>query len=336
MAVQVTPVKNWRGMPIATRWWKSPLTRKRRESVPRWPSASLPWMSAVVVAVAVTGLVGLSSAVAEPVDPANSVRRARTAAEGDDPAAVLPPAPGSPSQDRPIGVANEGIELQAVQSTDAAPAERLQFSTQTNREEVQEYDPWEPYNEKMFAFNHDVFDRFLLKPAATVWDKVVPDWLQQSLANAFDNLGMPRRLVNSLLQAKFRGAAREVTRFFINTTFGIAGFFDIAKDSGLQKSDEDTGQTLGFYGVGPGPYLILPILSPLTVRDGIGYAADIALDPLNYFIPFAASMGRRAGETVNDRSGNLELFQSVEENTVDLYSAVRNAYLQRRQRAIEE
>ncbi len=304
--------------------------------MPRWPSASLPWMSAVVVAVAVTGLVGLSSAVAEPVDPANSVRRARTAAEGDDPAAVLPPAPGSPSQDRPIGVANEGIELQAVQSTDAAPAERLQFSTQTNREEVQEYDPWEPYNEKMFAFNHDVFDRFLLKPAATVWDKVVPDWLQQSLANAFDNLGMPRRLVNSLLQAKFRGAAREVTRFFINTTFGIAGFFDIAKDSGLQKSDEDTGQTLGFYGVGPGPYLILPILSPLTVRDGIGYAADIALDPLNYFIPFAASMGRRAGETVNDRSGNLELFQSVEENTVDLYSAVRNAYLQRRQRAIEE
>ena len=304
--------------------------------MPRRPNSSMPWVGAAVVAVAFAGLVGTSSALAEPVDSSIAAPGARTAAEGDIPAAGLQPAPETPLQDRPVGVATEEIELEAVQLTGGAPAERLQFSTQTDREELQEYDPWEPYNEKMFAFNHDVFDRYLLKPVATVWDKVVPNWLQQSLANAFDNLGMPRRLVNSLLQAKFRGAGREVTRFFINTTFGIAGFFDIAKDSGLQKSDEDTGQTLGFYGVGPGPYLILPILSPLTVRDGIGYAADIALDPLNYFIPFAASMGRRAGETVNDRSGNLELFQSVEENTVDLYSAVRNAYLQRRQRAIEE
>jgi phospholipid-binding lipoprotein MlaA len=252
------------------------------------------------------------------------------------PATVQRPAPGSPSQDRPVGVASEEIELEAVQLTGAAPAKRLQFSTQTDREELQEYDPWEPYNEKMFAFNHDVFDKYLLKPVANVWDKVVPDWLQQCLANAFDNVGMPRRLVNSLLQAKFRGAGREVTRFFINSVFGIGGFFDIAKDSGLQKSDEDTGQTLGFYGVGPGAYLILPILPPLTVRDGIGYVADAALDPLSYFIPFAASAGRWAGESVNTRSQNLELFQSVEENTVDLYSAVRNAYLQRRQKAIEE
>jgi len=304
--------------------------------VPRRPSISLPVMGGVVVAWAIACLVGLSGAVAEPVDPSNSVRPARTAAEGDMPATVVRPGPGSLSQDRPVGVANEEIELEAVQLTGGAPAERLQFSTQTDREELQEYDPWEPYNEKMFAFNHDVFDRYLLKPVATVWDKVVPDWLQQSLANAFDNLGMPRRLVNSLLQAKFRGAGREVTRFILNTTIGVAGFFDIAKDSGLQKSDEDTGQTLGFYGVGPGPYLILPILPPLTVRDGIGYVADAALDPLSYFIPFAATVGRWAGETVNDRSGNLEFFQSVEENTVDLYSAVRNGYLQRRQRAIEE
>jgi phospholipid-binding lipoprotein MlaA len=77
-------------------------------------------------------------------------------------------------------------------------------------------------------------------------------------------------------------------------------------------------------------------LPPFTVRDGIGYAADVALDPLNYFIPLAASFGKRGGETVNDRSRNLEFFHSVEENTVDLYSAVRNAYLQRRQRAIEQ
>ncbi len=307
--------------------------------MPRRSSESLWCMMAVVVAVVIAGLVGATSSIAEVVDSSINVRQAGIVAEGDASVAGLPPAPAEPLQPVPIGVAKEEeISLEGVQSTGEAPAERMQFSTQTDKEEEEmaEYDPWEPYNETMFSFNHDVFDRFVLKPVATAWDTVVPDWMQTSLTNAFDNLGMPRRVVNNLLQAKFKRAGLELVRFFINTTFGIAGFFDIAKDGGPDKYDEDTGQTLGFYGVGPGPYLILPILSPLTVRDGIGYVADAALDPLSYFIPFAASMGRWAGETVNDRSGNLEFFQSVEENTVDLYSAVRNAYLQRRQRAIEE
>ena len=293
-------------------------------------------MVAVVVAIAIAGLAGVSGAIAEVLDSSIDVRQAGMRAEGDAPVEGLPAAPADPSQPPPVGVADKGIALEAVQSTDAAPAGRMRFSTQTDEGQMEEYDPWEPYNEKMFSFNHDVFDRFLLKPVATAWDKVVPDWMQTSLANAVDNLGMPRRVVNNLLQAKFKRAGREMVRFFINTTFGIAGFFDIAKDSGLEKSDEDTGQTLGVYGVGPGPYLILPILPPLTVRDGVGAVVDVALDPLNYFIPFAASMGRRAGETVNTRSQNLEFFESVEETTVDFYSAVRNAYLQRRQRAIEE
>ena len=307
--------------------------------MPRRSSES-PWgMIAVVVAVVIAGLGGVSSSVAEVVDSSISVRQAWVVAEGDAPVTGLPPAPTESPQPVPIGIAREEeISLEAVQSTGEAPAERMQFSTQTDREEEEmaEYDPWEPYNEKMFSFNHDVFDRFFLKPVATACDTVVPDWMQTSLANAFDNLGMPRRVVNNLIQAKFKRAGLELVRFFINTTFGIAGFFDIAKDGGPEKYDEDTGQTLGFYGVGPGPYLILPLLPPLTVRDGIGYVADVALDPLNYFIPLAASFGKRGGETVNDRSRNLEFFHSVEENTVDLYSAVRNAYLQRRQRAIEE
>lgn len=293
-------------------------------------------MVAVIVAIAIAGLSGVTGAIAEVVDSSNNVRQDGIRAEGDAPVAGIPLTAADPSQPLPAGVANEEIALEAVESTEGAPAERMRFSTQSDQEEMAEYDPWEPYNEKMFSFNHDVFDRFLLKPVATAWDKVVPDWMQTSLANAFDNLGMPRRVVNNLLQAKFKRAGLEVVRFFINTTFGIAGFFDIAKDSGLEMYDEDTGQTLGVYGVGPGPYLILPLLPPLTVRDGIGYAADAALDPLNYIIPFAASLGRRAGDTVNTRSQNLEFFESVEENTVDLYSSVRNAYLQRRQRAIEE
>jgi phospholipid-binding lipoprotein MlaA len=203
-------------------------------------------------------------------------------------------------------------------------------------EEIEEYDPWEPYNEKMFSFNHDVVDRFVLKPVATAWDAILPDAVQRSLGNVFENLGMPRRLVNNLLQFKFKGAGYEVTRFLLNSTIGIGGIFDIAKEAEVPRSNEDTGQTLAVYGVAPGPYLILPFLPPLTVRDGIGFAADLAMHPLSYFIPFVAVVGGGATNVVNDRSQNLEFFESVEENVIDLYSAVRNAYLQRRQKEIQE
>jgi phospholipid-binding lipoprotein MlaA len=117
---------------------------------------------------------------------------------------------------------------------------------------------------------------------------------------------------------------------------GVLGFFDVATELGLAKSEADTGQTLGVYGVGPGPYLVLPLLPPLTVRDGMGFAADSAMNPLNYVVPFAANTGSRGANTVNERSLNLEAFEEFEEGTFDLYTAVRNAYLQRRHRAIQE
>lgn len=219
------------------------------------------------------------------------------------------------------------------QSTGVVAARQVEGAVMLEREQIEEYDPWEPYNETMFSFNHNIFDRYVLKPVATTWD-YLPDPVQESLGNAFDNIAMPRRLVNNLLQAKFKGAGNELARFGINTTVGIVGLFDVAKTYGLEKSDADTGQTLGVWGVGPGPYLILPFLPPLTARDAFGFAADTAMDPLNYFIPLAGSFGRRGGDGINTRSQNLELFESVEESTVDLYSAVRNAYLQRRHRAI--
>lgn len=222
------------------------------------------------------------------------------------------------------------------QSTEAVAAQQMDGADAPGIEQIEEHDPWEPYNEKMFAFNHDVFDRYLLKPVATAWDKVLPDRVKEGIANAFDNVGMPRRVINNALQGKFKGAGLELTRFVMNSTVGIAGFFDVAKAVGMTKRDADTGQTLGKYGVGPGPYLILPFLPPLDVRDAIGFAADVGMDPLNYVIPIVASVGSTAGQTVNTRAENLEFFESVEEATVDLYSAVRNAYLQRRQRAIQE
>ena len=202
-------------------------------------------------------------------------------------------------------------------------------------DEAEEYDPWEPFNEKMFEFNRQL-DRYVLKPVATGWSKVVPEELRRSLRNAAANVGMPRRLVHSLLQGKVQGAIREVGRFVLNSTIGMGGLFDVARFEGVPPSDEDAGQTLGFYGVGPGPYLVLPVLAPSTVRDTIGAGLDALLDPLSFILPFSGSLARRVGETVNERSLTLELFQEIEESVLDLYSAVRNGYLQRRERAIRE
>jgi phospholipid-binding lipoprotein MlaA len=199
-----------------------------------------------------------------------------------------------------------------------------------------DYDPWRPFNEKMFFFNHGILDRFFLKPVAKGWNKVVPDVGKRGLDRAFDNLGMPKRVVNNLLQGRFSGAGREVARFGVNTTIGVVGFLDVAKAQlHIERSDADTGQTLGVYGFGPGPYLVLPTLQPLTVRDGIGYGVDGLIDPLGFFMPFVAATGMSIIKQVNERSLNLEVFQDVEDSVLDLYSAVRNGYLQRRHGSIE-
>jgi phospholipid-binding lipoprotein MlaA len=198
-------------------------------------------------------------------------------------------------------------------------------------------DPWEGFNEKMFRFNREIVDRFLLKPVATGWDFVFPDPVQRGFHNFFDNLAVVRRVVNNTLQLKLTGAATELARFTINSTVGVVGFFDVAKDAfGIDQRDEDTGQTFGVWGMGPGPYLILPFLPPLTVRDGFGYAFDAAMTPYTYFIPWWGSVAVTATNTVNERSLNLERFERVAESTVDLYGAVRNGYLQRRAAAIKQ
>jgi ABC-type transporter lipoprotein component MlaA len=131
-----------------------------------------------------------------------------------------------------------------------------------------ESDPLESFNEKMFWFNREVLDRYLLKPIATAWDFVLPDPFQRGIHNVFDNLAVVRRVVNNTLQLKLTGAATELARFTINSTVGLVGFFDVARDAfGIQQRDEDAGQTFGVWGIGPGPYLVLPFLPPLTATD---------------------------------------------------------------------
>ncbi len=240
---------------------------------------------------------------------------------------------------------------------DASSEEPLDPFSKPGDEAGDEYDPWEPLNSKVFEFNRQL-DRWVLKPVAKGYNFIVPNVVQVGVSNIFYNSRATPRFLNNMFQGKFTGAGIEVGRFLINTTVGIGGFFDVAQHYfKLTTPEEDTGQTLGFYGVPPGPYLMIPILGPYTVRDLAGYAGDIALNPIYWLIlptmhnidsiptvvsideraaTYAISIGARATEVVNERSLNLEKFQGVEESTLDLYAAVRNAYLQKRAKAIQE
>ena len=199
------------------------------------------------------------------------------------------------------------------------------------------HDPWESFNSEMFQFNYNM-DRYVLKPAAKGYNAVVPPDVQGSIANVFHNLGFITRFVNSLFQGKFGRAGIETKRFLINTTIGVAGLFDVAKyvfDTEAPPS-EDFGQTLAVYGIQSGPFLVLPFMPPFTVRDAVGFAGDIAMNPINYVIPFLPNLGLNAEDRMNERSLNLEKFEGIEESTVDLYGAVRSGYFQRRAKDIRE
>jgi phospholipid-binding lipoprotein MlaA len=219
----------------------------------------------------------------------------------------------------------------------------------------EEYDPWEPVNTNIFSFNLKV-DRYVLKPVAKGYDFILPDVVQVGVSNIFSNLRFAPRFLNNMFQGKLKGAGIEVGRFLINSTVGLVGFFDLATKVNLVTPEEDLGQTLGFYGVKPGPYVVLPLLPPFTVRDFVGYVGDVFLNPINWLVvpiievdhvpsviahknrmtTSIIQTGSRVGEIVNERSRNLEKYQGVEEATLDLYSAVRNAYLQKRAQAVRE
>jgi phospholipid-binding lipoprotein MlaA len=261
-------------------------------------------------------------AVAQPASPPLSVIAVSRPADTSFPATSLE------AEARPVESVDPAAPVVVAQATQpAAPPDEVDDL----------YDPWEPFNEKMFDFNVKL-DRYVLKPVARVYKTVVPDPFQVMISNGFDNIRVVPRVVNNLLQGKMGGAGREMSRFLINSTAGIGGLFDPAKDYwGIRPSNEDFGQTLGTWGAGPGPYLVLPVLAPTTVRDGVGLGVDTLIDPLGYFIGwFPTRFVMKIGDTVNDRALNYDLFQGVEETTIDLYSSVRHFYLKRREQQIKE
>jgi phospholipid-binding lipoprotein MlaA len=247
-----------------------------------------------------------------------------------EPVAAVAPSGSADAEIAPEAREVDGRDPIVLAQTQPASPERVEA------ESDEEYDPLEKFNELMFEINRNL-DRFVLKPVATVYRWVVPEPIEILIANGFDNIAFVPRTANSLLQGKWGGAGREVGRFLINSSLGIGGLFDAARYWGIEKSREDFGQTLGVWGLGPGPYLVLPLMEPMTIRDGIGRGVDALMNPLTWVGPgFWISVGLKAAEIVNDRALNLELFQGLEESVIDLYSAVRNGYLRRREQMIRE
>jgi phospholipid-binding lipoprotein MlaA len=213
-----------------------------------------------------------------------------------------------------------------------AQMETLPSGPPAKPQEVQasvENDPIESINRKIFWFN-DNLDVYVLEPVAKGWHWVLPDRVETSVTNFFYNLRFPIHTLNDLLQGKFKDAGIDVGRFLVNTTVGVAGFFDPATGWGLPLHWEDFGQTLGWWGVGPGPYVVLPILGPSDLRDGGGLIVDSAASVTPFFVDTYILLGARAVEIVNTRALYLEEVRKAKESAFDYYVFVRNAYLQRR------
>ena len=194
-------------------------------------------------------------------------------------------------------------------------------------------DPLEPINRGIFTFNEAV-DTTVLKPAAELYSGLVPRVVRTGVSNVFANINDVIIALNNLLQGKFGDAAYDTGRIVVNTTVGLLGIFDVATDLGLEKHNEDFGQTLGYWGAGDGPYLVLPIFGPSNVRDAFGLAVDILTDPLTYVEGTRERNIIWGGRAVNRRSELLDATTILETAALDKYVFLRDAYLQRRRNLI--
>ena len=235
----------------------------------------------------------------------------------------------------PAGLSSSRAALAASSATSENNDEERDPFAETTKTEYAS-DPLERMNRAFFVFNDKLYFWFL-KPVAQVYGTFIPPGLRTCIRNSFDNLRFPCRLVNNMLQGKFRAAGIETGRFLINTTLGFAGFFEIAaREFNLSPPhDEDTGQTLGFYGVRPGFYIVWPVFGPSTLRDSFGLAGDTALNPLFWF-PEELWIGAviRGGIIVNNTSLRIGEYEDFKKAAIDPYISMRQAYLQNRENDI--
>ena len=191
-------------------------------------------------------------------------------------------------------------------------------------------DPWEGVNRKIFVFN-DGFDRYFMRPVAKGYQTVVPDPMETGVSNFFGNLADVRTALNNVLQLKLKDGASDTGRFLVNSTVGIVGIVDVASKMGLQKHNEDFGQTLGHWGVASGPYVMIPFLGPSTVRDGLALPVDFYTSPQTFLTEEVAVRNSLwALKFINQRAELLGLDVVLEDVAYDKYELLRNAFLSRR------
>ncbi len=204
-------------------------------------------------------------------------------------------------------------------------------------QETSDVDPWESVNRVVFDFNQGV-DYILLEPAAEAYDYVLPEFARNHVHNAIVNLNDPISAVNLVLQGRFEDAGITTLRFFTNSTAGIGGLFEIT-DSQNEDQQADFGQTLGSWGVGPGPYVVLPIFGPSSVRDTTGRVFDSFADPVNIYVsadnvrfadPYYFYIGRAGLTAIDTRSQLSKPIDDLKRNSFDFYATIRSVYMQRR------
>lgn len=270
----------------------------------RWPLGPL-LAALLVLGLAGQGTAAPDSAAADIPGTAGMVSSAAEPAEGDAGGESQEPLEASPAGDS----ASEEGEAGLV------------------------YDPWEDYNRAIFRFN-DGLSRHFAEPVGRAWRFTVPVFVRKGMRNFFVNLAFPIRVLNTTLQLKPVATFQESFRFVVNSTFGLAGILDPATHGwGLPLHREDFGQTLGYWGVAEGPYFMLPVFGPSTVRDTFGLAADVTTGAVTFSfigvsLPFFATFAAQAGNFINSQSFVVDEVDLERKNAIDFYASVRSAYLQ--------
>lgn len=235
-----------------------------------------------------------------------------------------------------ISTAEPAPEAAQKQDSPSASDEDLEYDDTDSEEDLQIADPLYTFNKGMHVFNDKLYF-WILKPMAKSYASVVPEKGRASVRNFFNNLAFPVRFVSNIMQARVKTAGTELARFAVNSTLGVAGLNDVAKEKmGLEAKDEDLGQALGSYKIGHGFYIVWPLFGPSSLRDSIGFVGDRFLYPVTYINPAEASAGVSAYESVNSTSLHIGDYESLKEAAIDPYISIRNAYIQNRKKKVDE
>ncbi len=224
------------------------------------------------------------------------------------------------------------MPIQRLRQRIICGAAALMLSCTAYAESAENRDPLEGFNRAMFGLNEGI-DKYALKPLAQGYRFIMPDIAETGVNNFFSNLSDVRSAANNLLQGKFERSLSDVSRVVLNSTFGLIGFLDLATPLGLEKHDEDFGQTLGYWGISSGPYIVLPLLGPTTLRDGLGRIPDMALDPLEQVDDIPTRNSLYALKMIDAR---VQLMRAEQIISGDKYLFVRDAYLQRREYLVND